>query len=136
MDELRLPGTIRNKASITPGGEYAWRQADFEEAVGAARNAGLACLGGQVQFQAREGTCEAYWLKYDPEEQRTGEPWEDYVVRSSKETIDAFRQLCGQSDFRVVAREWELLRTKMDGEGYDPVSDLWFVLYFVKEPTD
>jgi hypothetical protein len=135
MDELALPEDIRSKASITPGGEYAWRQADFEEVVDAARNAGLGCLGGQVQFQATEGTCEAYWLQYDPDERRADEPWQDYVSRSARETLEAFERLCRQSDFRVVAREWETLRTKMDREGYDPISDLWFVLYFVAEPA-
>ena len=33
----------------------------------------------------------------------------------------------------VMAREWEFLRAKMEGGEYDPVGDLWFVLYFVKQ---
>ena len=135
MEEAALPESIRRKASIAPGGEHAWRQRDVEEAIGAAREAGLGCLGGQVQFQPAGETCEAYWLNYDPEEQRAGEPWPDYVSRSAAETLDAFRRICRETDFRAAAREWESLRTKMDGEGYDPVADLWFVLYFMKKPA-
>jgi hypothetical protein len=29
-----------------------------------------------------------------------------------------------------VAREWEFIARKMDGEDFDPLDDLWFVMYF------
>ncbi len=135
MEELALPEIIRSKASITPGGEHAWRIGDVEETIEAACEVGLGCLGGQVQFQLPEGTCEAYWLAYDPTERRAGEPWRDYVCRAAQETRDAFRRVCRETDFRRVAREWEFMRTKIDREGYDPMNDLWFVLYFDKEPA-
>jgi hypothetical protein len=133
MSKAALPERIRRSASITAGGEYSWRQSQVEDDIGAAHEAGLACLGGQVQFRTRDGTFEAYWLKYDPEEQRTGELWQEFVARSAKEARERFRRLCHTTDFRVVARGWEVLRARMDQEGYDPVSDLWFVLYFVAE---
>ena len=135
MDELLLPVSIRQKASVSAGGEHAWRQTDVEEAIRSAREVGLACLGGQVQFQQPDGTCEAYWLTLDPQSRRDGEPWQDYVSRSADEALDGFRRLCRGTDFQSVAREWELIRTKIDREAYDPVRDLWFVLYFATEST-
>jgi hypothetical protein len=38
-------------------------------------------------------------------------------------------------DFRSAAREWEFIAAKMEREAYDPIGDLWFVLYFVAEGT-
>ena len=125
-----LPETIRRKASISSGGEHAWRQATVEDTIRAACEAGLACLGGQVQFQLPDGTCEAYWVKYDPQQRLVGESWPDYVARSADETLHAFHRVCRETDFRFVASEFEFLRTRMDREGYDPLADLWFVLYF------
>ena len=83
----------------------------------------------------REGIA-AYWLNLDPQPQLEGEIWSDYVSRSSSETLEAFRRLCRDTDFRSVAREWEFIATKIDREAYDPVADLWFVLYFVTQSTD
>jgi hypothetical protein len=109
--------------------------ADVEEAVEAARKAGLACLGGQVQFQIPGGICEAYWLNYDPAERLDNEPWETYVSRSAEETLGAFRRLCAETDFRREAREWEPLQAMAEA-GLDPVNHLWFVLYFEAEAAD
>ena len=133
MSEDRLPESIRRKASVSPEGEHAWRQADVEEAIEAARDTGLGCLGGQVQFRPPDGICEAYWLKCDPAERQPEESWQEYVSRSADETLEAYRQLCRTTDFRAVAREWEVLRASMDRDGYDPTTGLWFVLYFVSE---
>lgn len=133
--ELLLPESVRRRASVSAGGEHAWRQHDVEEVFQEARLAGLACLGGQAQFQTGEGIAEAYWLDFDPQPQRERETWSDYVSRSSNEALKCFRLLCRDTDFRSVAREWEFIATKMDREAYDPVGDLWFVLYFATETT-
>ena len=130
MEETRLPDRIRLKASISPGGEHAWRRSDVEDAIQAAREVGLGCLGGQVQFQSRDRICEACWVSYDPQERRPDEPWADFVARSADETIEGFRRVCRETDFRSVAREFEFLRAKIEQEGYEPLDDLWFVLYF------
>jgi hypothetical protein len=135
MDELALPESIRRKASITPGGEHAWRIDDVEDVIAAARAIGLACLGGQVQFQFPEGTCEAYWLSYNPAEQRPGELWQEYVSRSADETLAAFRRVRSETDFRAVARGWAFIQQKIDMEGCDPIENLWFVLYIQGVPT-
>lgn len=131
--ERLLPESVRRKASVTAGGEHAWRQQDVEEVVQCARTAALACLGGQVQFQTRDGIAEAYWLNFDPEPQREREPWPDYVSRSSNEALEFFRRVCRDTDFRSAARQWAFIAAKMEREAYDPVRDLWFVLYFVAE---
>ena len=133
--ELLLPEAVRRKATVTAGGEHAWRQHDVEEVLQDARAACLACLGGQVQFQTPEGTAEAYWLNFDPQPQLEREMWSDYVSRSSDEALKGFRRLCRDTDFRSVAREWEFIATKIDRQAYDPVADLWFALYFATEST-
>jgi hypothetical protein len=135
MAELPLPEAVRHNAVVSVGGEYAWRQQDVEEVLQEARAASLACVGGQVQFQTREGTREAYWLNFDPPPKREGEAWSAYVSRSTDQALEGFRRVCRETDFRLVARDWELIRAKMAREAYDPLDDLWFVLYFVNETT-
>ncbi len=88
-----------------------------------------------MQFQTHEGVCEAYWLNLDPQPQREGEPWPDCVSRSSDEAIEGVRRLNRSTDFKSVAREWESIRTKIEREAYDPLDDLWFVLYFATESS-
>jgi hypothetical protein len=133
--ELLLPEALRRRASVSDGGEYAWRQDDVEAVLEEARAAGLACLGGQVQFQTPEGIAEAYWLNFDPQPRLEGEVWSDYVSRSSDEVRECFQRLCRDTDFRSVARQWEFIATKIDREAYDPVADMWFVVYFETEST-
>jgi hypothetical protein len=132
--ELSLPEAVRQKASVSAGGEHAWRQSDVEEAIEAARKAQLGCQGGLVPFQSRDGTCEAYCLDFDPPARLENESWEAYVSRSNDQALDGCRRVCRETDFRSVAREWEFLRTKIE-RGYDPIDDLWFVLYFVNDST-
>ncbi len=42
MEEQALPKDILSKASISPGGEHAWKMKDIPEVIEAARIAGLA----------------------------------------------------------------------------------------------
>jgi hypothetical protein len=132
---LLLPEAVRRTAAVSVGGEHAWRPDDVEEVIREARAQGLASLGGQMQFQTQQGVCEACWLNVDPQPQRESELWPDYVSRSSDEALEGFRRLSRGTDFRSVAREWELIRTKMDREADDPLDDLWFVLYFATESS-
>ena len=133
VEEARLPESIRRRASVTPGGEYAWRKDDVEKVLVLARDAGLGCVGGQIQFQTSHGICEAYWVSYDSRERMSGEPWPEFVSRSIAEVIAGFRKICTDTDFRSVAREFDALRGPIDSGRYDPVADLWFVLYFMEE---
>jgi hypothetical protein len=62
--EERLPAYLRAKA-VRSGNEFGWHRDSVLRTLAAARDAGLACLGGQVQFLFDDGTCELYWLNFD-----------------------------------------------------------------------
>ena len=64
------------------GNEYGWKPEHFPRALDEAEARGLACIGGQFQFQLPDGTCEMYWLNADSSSRRAGEPWRQYVARS------------------------------------------------------
>jgi hypothetical protein len=130
MDEQSLPNEIRDRASVSPGGEHAWRMADVLEVVAAAQSVGLAVLGGQAQFQFVDGVCEPYWLEYGWQERTPGEDWDSFVRRSADEVLAAFELLCSKTDFRKVALDWEFIRNKIENGGIEPMDHLWFVLYF------
>src|SRR5260370_37480607 len=51
--ELLHEGTRSEAAK--GGGEQAWRMADVEDIILAARNLAMACIGGQVQFRLSGG---------------------------------------------------------------------------------
>jgi len=51
MEEEALPEELISKASISPGGEYAWKMEDVSKVIEAARVAGLANLGGNHRFK-------------------------------------------------------------------------------------
>lgn len=80
--ELLLPEAVRRKAAVSAGGEHAWRQHDVEEVLQEARAAGLACLGGQLQFQTPEGIAEAYWYNFDPQPQLGAVPSGDGKIHA------------------------------------------------------
>ncbi len=133
MDEEFLPQEIRAKAKITPGGEHAWRKEDFAVVVLAARRAGLASIGGQVQFIFPDGTCELYWVNYDSEEQKPDETWSAYVERSAEEVLKSFDLVCASTDFEKEAGRWPFIREKIEKEKINPLDYLWFVGYFNAE---
>lgn len=129
--EELLPQTVLSKASLR-GKEYAWRKDDVEEAILAARQQNLATLGGEVQFRIPNGTCELYWLNFDPADKSDSEIWQDYVVQSAHECITNFNDLCMTTDFVKLGKEnFEVLRNMSETE--DIGIYLCFVLYFVTE---
>ncbi len=69
--ERLLPESIRRKA-VMSGQEWGWRKQDILGAIVAAKGAGLANIGGQVQFVFPDGTCELYWKSYDSADRKTG----------------------------------------------------------------
>jgi hypothetical protein len=133
MEEDRLPLALRDKAAISAGGEYAWRKDDIEDVIQAARVVGLVPIGGQVQFQFPDGTCEAYWLCYSASPQAANEPWATYVERSAQEVATQFGHLCATTDFAHEAMQWDFIRQKVQADGINPLDHLWFVLYFGAE---
>jgi hypothetical protein len=133
MIEQRLPPTVLNKATLR-GNEYAWPLSTVEEVVTAARESGLANLGGQVQFRILEGTCDLYWLEVDSGGRRPGEKWQDYVARTATEVLSRFRLLQSRYDFVNEGLSFSILR-QMHDRGVPLDQFLCFVLYFEEEAS-
>lgn len=96
-EEKYLPIEILQKA-IVSGKEYGWKRTDFKEVVDKAVEIGLGIIGGQVQFKLPGGTCELYWHKYDTNERKPGENWDDYCHRTKKECLSQFEKLPTDSE--------------------------------------
>jgi len=130
MEEETLPKVLISKASITPGGEYAWKMDDIPKVIEAARIAGLANLGGQPQFQGPIGTAEPYWLNFDPSDRNAKENWQQYVNRAAAETLEAFKRLCKETDFDEEGVKNLKHIKEAKEKGLNVTEHLWFVLYF------
>ncbi|HTX16696.1 MAG TPA: hypothetical protein VMD77_15455 [Candidatus Baltobacteraceae bacterium] len=120
-----LSPDVRTGASLR-GNEYGWIVSAFPNALSKAENVGYACLGGQFQFRLDDGrTCEMYWLNADAPERAEGESWADYSRRSCAEVLQRFQCLVSETDFQKEASSWPV--------PIDPVKNLVFVAYFVRE---
>jgi len=120
-----LPPDVTTGASLR-GKEYGWSVSAFPDAVSKAGKSGYACLGGQFQFRLDDGaTCEMYWLNADAAERAEGESWTDYSRRSCAQVLQRFQSLVSQTDFHKEASAWPIQ--------IDPVKNLVFVAYFVRE---
>lgn len=133
-EEKRLPETILKKA-IRSGNEFGWRQTDFIETIETARNLKLGIVGGQVQYVLPDGTCELYWLAYDPTERQLGEDWIKYCNRTADETIKKFQDLITKTDFDKEASSFDFLRDKKS-KGVDIDDYKIFIVYFDDLETD
>lgn len=133
MTEDKLPQRIKEKAKISTGGEYSWRKNDIEEVIDCAQKLGLACIGGQPQFQLPDGTCELYWINYDSTERKHEELWGDYVNRTAQEVKAEFHRRCIETDFEKEAKEFYFLKDKMKEKDFKSTDYLYFVLYFNDE---
>lgn len=130
--EEKLPSEILQLA-IHSGQEYGWRTEDVLATIEAARDAGLATLGGQVQFVFPDATAELYWLHYDPEERQFGEPWRNYVARSAMACQAGIWHILSHDDIvEEGKRIFPLLQLK-EAEGVDLAAHLVFLVYFVDE---
>jgi hypothetical protein len=130
--EELLPKHVLEKA-IKSGKEYAWRQQGVQQAIIAAKEIGLATIGGQVQFITPDGVCELYWLSYDSTARKGLEKWEEFVIRSANESIGKFNELCIKTNFINAGIESFLLLREMS-KSEDISKYLYFVLYFEKQP--
>jgi hypothetical protein len=131
LPENRLPDHVLQRASLR-GGEYAWPVEAIGEVLVAARDAGLACLGGQAQLRLPDATCEMYWHSLDPADRRPSEGWTDFVHRTAAEALSQWDEVRGRIDVSAEAQRWqqvpELRRDPLAAERY-----LCFVLYFQGE---
>jgi hypothetical protein len=66
-----------------------------------------------------------YWLEADSADRAANESWVDYTRRSCAEVMRRFQHLMSETDFAKEASNWQL--------AIDPVKDLVFVAYFVRE---
>ena len=127
--EGRLPPDVLGKASLR-GNEYAWRLADVAEAVTAARDAGLATLGGQVQFRTPDGICDLYWLNADADDRRPDEDWPTFVVRSADQVLRGFAGLIAGTDFVAEAVRHPGHIAELQSLGHELKEYLWFAVSF------
>ena len=127
--ESRLPANLLARASLR-GNEYAWTRPDLPMVFAAAEAAGIANLGGQVQFRLLDGTCELYWHEFGPTDRRAGETWASWVSRSRQETAATLARIPPDED--LVAEglaQFDFLRDKATN-GVDDGECLCFVCYF------
>jgi hypothetical protein len=134
IEEKRLSETILKKA-IKSGNEFGWRQADFLETIETARKLKLGIVGGQVQYVLPDGTCELYWLAYDPTQRQPGEDWIKYCNRTADEVINKFKDLVTKTDFEKEALTFDFLRDKKS-KGIDIEDYKTFIVYFDDLETD
>jgi len=134
QEEQRLPKSILDKA-IKSGNEVGWRQKDFLEVIEAAKQTHLAIIGGQVQYVFADGTCELYWLSYDPTGRQLNETWLTYCDRTAKECLDKFNTLIATTDIEKEALTFPFLSDKRRN-GVDINECLIFILYFDDKETD
>jgi hypothetical protein len=135
IEEKRLPETILKKA-IKSGNEFGWRQTDFIETIETARKLKLGIIGGQVQYVLPDGTCELYWLAYDPDERQPGEDWIKYCNRTADEAISKFNDLVTTTDFEKEAlTSFDFLKDKKE-KGINIEDYKAFIVYFNDIETD
>jgi hypothetical protein len=126
-----LPAIVTQGATLRAN-EYGWEVAAFPDALVHAEALGYGCLGGQFQFRLTDTTCEMYWLNADSSERLKDEAWSTYSRRSCSEVLVAFERRVGDTDFTKEASRWPIIEDAI-GQGFDPISALVFVAYFVSE---
>ena len=130
--ERRLSPDLLAKA-VRSGEEYGWRFEDLPTVLAQAREAGLAVLGGQVQFKLPDGTCELYWQNADATDRRDGEAWKAYVDRPHDEVQAALERLpTTELILREGLERFAFLRERA-AEGVDLRRFLCFICYFEAE---
>jgi hypothetical protein len=134
IEEGRLPETILKKA-IKSGNEFGWRQTDFIETIEAARKLKMGIVGGQVQYVLPGGTCELYWLAYDPTSRQPGENWVEYCNRTADETIKKFKDLIEKTDFEKETSSFDFLQERKS-KGLNIEDYRTFIIYFDDKETD
>ncbi|MEH6664296.1 MAG: hypothetical protein V7678_05550 [Brevundimonas sp.] len=137
MDRIEhlLPDDVVSAASQR-GGEYAWRPSDIPRVIEAGRKAGLASLGGQLQFRTPDGTCECYWVDVDTSSVVSQSlSWSDRVNLSAEVALNSFEHLAEAYDFTSEGRSSFRHLQDFEAAGGDLQAVLWFVWYLEPEPS-
>ena len=134
--EKRLPPEILAKAMLTNSSEYGWSEADFPDVIEAARRTPMAIVGGQIQYIFSDGTCELYWLNYDPAERKQDEPWLSYCNRTAQECQKLFVTIATSTNTEEEAlNSFDFLKEKATA-GIDIAAHKAFIIYFDDSETD
>ena len=128
MDEFQ-PGDVILRKAVRSGQEYGWRLDNLAEVVTEAKARQLATIGGQVQFIVPDGTCEAYWLSYDPKEKQLEESGPEYVDRSWSELLDSV-SVIDEASLLEAAKHFPVL----EFAGVKALENAIFIIYFEAEP--
>ena len=116
--------------SVRCGREVGWRADDIFFVLAAAADVGLVCLGGQPQFRFPDGTCELYWLNFDPATAESNEEPDVAARRSNAEVAAGLRHIFSTTDLVAEGyQRFSFLRDKSNS-GVDLASHLVFVVYF------
>jgi hypothetical protein len=134
----RLPAPILHRASLR-GNEYAWPVTDIPLVIGAARDAGLISVGGQLQFRLPDnGTCECYWIEVDTYKAVPKElPWDERVLRTADVALGDFAELRSSYDFLEEGKQafGSHLKT-IEDNGIDPAETMCFVWYLLDQSSE
>ena len=132
--ENLLPKNILDKA-IRRGNEYGWKKEDFIDVVRAAKSVNLVIVGGQIQFIFPDGTCELYWLNYDPQPRKEGESWTQYCERSADECIAIFKERYSDTEIIIqdAVNSFVFIQEKIQKEQMNVREHLYFIVYFSSE---
>ena len=129
IEEKYLPSEILQKA-IVSGKEYGWKRSDFKKVIDKAVEIGLGIIGGQIQFNLPDGTCELYWHCYDTTERKLGESWKDYCERTKEECISQFEKLPTNSELiKEGIEKFDFLK-EINKTNLNLNDFLIFILYF------
>jgi len=129
--EARLPLALLRRATLQ-GNEFAWSSNDIPAVISAAADAGLANLGGQLQFRVPDiATCEAHWVSVFPyrsfEKYRN---WDEFVRSSANETRHKYYDLFLRYDFLAELRlGFQKQIEDYEATGDDPRTAVCFVWY-------
>jgi hypothetical protein len=133
-EEHRLSVQIREKA-IESGNEFGWKQQDFKEVIEIARQVPMAIIGGQVQYVFNDGTCELYWLSYDPDERQENEDWLTFCNRTAIQANEKFDKLIIETYFEKEALTFDFIKSKKK-IGVDIEKHRIFIIHFSDNETD
>lgn len=121
---MEFSKSIVDKAIVGLGDELAWRRADVIYAIDELVEKGFAILGGDVWAVAKENPNLTKMTRIDDErivvgiikgkngldwilnwhsEMKKGESWDEYVLRSKRETLDAINRMDAEN---VVIEEF------------------------------
>ncbi|MBV1830371.1 hypothetical protein HNW77_05885 [Komagataeibacter sp. AV436] len=97
--EAFLPADIMERGTLS-GNERVWPLSDIPFIIKAARRAGVANIGGQLQFRFPDAICELYYIETNPFRfMPSGLSWQDQVEHSAPISPEQFQSLPEDFDF-------------------------------------